>query len=102
MVPFDSYSIYYHSAPQYKWQVMVDLYMSNEFSGRVFFMKTGQPLPANRLRNGKPIIHYPVSEFSNILMIMAMDKPLYISVVESNGIGFISTGNELAGDLDNT
>ncbi len=100
MVPIDSYQIYYHSAPSYKWQAMVDFYFKNEFAGRAFFMKTGESLPANRIRNGKPVIHFPVSELGNLLLVMTMDKPVYLSVNESNGIGYITTSNVSEGDLD--
>jgi len=100
MKAFDSYRIYYHSAPAYKWQVMVDLYNGPEFVGRAMFMKRDQPIPANFLQNGKPRIHYSIDDFSNILHLLAIDKPLYISLVEANGTGLISTGPEWVGDLD--
>lgn len=100
MKEFDSYRIYYHSAPQYKWQVMLDFYKGPDFVGRALFMKSGEPLPANFMQNGHPRIHYSIADFQSILQILAMDKPLYISLVEVNGIGMISTGSEWAGDLD--
>lgn len=100
MREFDSYRIYYHSAPQYKWQVMLDLYKENDFIGRALFMKSGVPLPVNFVQNGNPRIHYSISDFPHIMLIMAMDKPLYLSLVAENGIGMISTGSEKVGDLD--
>lgn len=99
---FDSYRIYYHSAPQYNWQVMLDLYQGNSAVGRALFIKNGIPLPANVLRDGKPLLHLPINDFHNILLILALDKPLYISLVPGNGIGTISTSTEAIGDLDKT
>jgi len=100
MNEFDSYRIYYHTAPQYNWQVMLDLYKGTGFVGRALFMKRGQPLPANVMQGGKPLLHYSVDDFHNVLLILALDKPLYISLVPSNGIGAISTSGESIGELD--
>lgn len=102
MNEFDSYRIYYHSAPQYDWQVMLDLYKGPTFVGRALFIKTGRPIPANVMRNGKPLLHYAVGDFHNVLLILALDKPLYVSLVPANGIGAISTSGESIGDLDRT
>ena len=100
MYEFDSYRIYYHSAPQYNWQVMLDLYKGSSVVGRALFMKSGQPISANVMQNGKPVVHYSINDFHNILLILAMDKPLYISLVAANGIRAISTSNEPIGDFD--
>ena len=103
MSQFDSYRIYYHSAPQYDWQVMLDLYMGNAPVGRALFMKTGRPIPANFMMAGEmPCLHYSISDFHNIMLILVMDKPLYISLVPANGIGTVSTSGESIGDLDRT
>lgn len=53
MYEFDSYRIYYHSAPLYNWKVTLDLYRGTVFAGRALFMKPGQPLPANVMQGGQ-------------------------------------------------
>ena len=102
MNEFDTYRIYYHTAPQYSWQVMLDLYKGASFVGRALFMKRGQPLPANVMQGGRPLLHYSIDDFHNILLVLALDKPLHVSLVASNGIGTISTSGEPIGDLDRT
>jgi hypothetical protein len=98
---FDSYRIYYYSAPQYNWKVTLDLYNGNGFVGRVLFMKSGLPIPANVvMQNGKPLLHHSIDDFHNILLVLALEKPLYINLVAANGIGTISTSSESVGDLD--
>jgi hypothetical protein len=97
---FDSYRITYYTAPLSKYQVMLDLYFGSYFVGRVLFMKKSQPIPANVIQNEKPLLHYSIDDFNNILLILALDKPLYVSLNTSNGIGAISTSNEAIGDLD--
>jgi len=47
MTEFNLYRVYYYSAPQYNWDVRIDLYMSAAAVGTLFFMKAGQPTPAN-------------------------------------------------------
>lgn len=102
MSEFDSYSIHYHTAPQYNWQVVVHLHKGGVSQGWVLFMKRGQPLPANVMKGGKIVLHYSIDDFPNILLILAMDKPLYVSLNTSSGIGMISTSEEAIGDLDRT
>jgi len=44
MTEFNLYRVYYYSAPQYNWDVRIDLYMSGAAVGTLLFMKTGQPI----------------------------------------------------------
>ena len=39
---FNSYRLYYYTAPQYNWDVLVDLYNDSTWVGRLLFMKEGQ------------------------------------------------------------
>jgi hypothetical protein len=64
-------------------------------------MKRTKPLPANYAQpNGIPVVHYSIEELHNILLILAFDKPLWISLNTSNGIGMINTTSEPIGDLE--
>ncbi len=95
---FDTYRIYYQSAPQYSWQSRVYLYNNSSYVGRIMFMKPGIDLPANSEQHDRHVIHFPTSEFENIMEILRNEKPLYIHVVDSNGIGTISTSSEPVGE----
>ena len=52
------------------------------------------------MQGGKPLLDYSVDDLHNVLLILALDKLLYISLVPSNGIGAISTSGESIGELE--
>ena len=95
---FDSYRLYYHSAPQYQWQSRLFLYKNGGFAGSVFFMKEGVSMPENVEIGGQPRLHFPAAKFEEIMNVLRHEKPLYISLVPANGIGTISTTNEPIGE----
>ena len=98
---FDSYRLYYHSAPQYSWQSRLYLYNNGGFVGSIFFMKEGVSIPANIEVGGYPRLHFPAGKFEEIMNVLRHDKPLYIGLVPSNGIGTISTSSEPIGEEEN-
>ena len=98
---FDTYRLYYHSAPQYQWQSRLYLYNDGSYEGSIFFMKDGVDIPANTDIGGKPRLYFPTSKFEEIMNVLRHEKPLYISLVLSNGIGTISTSNEPVGEEEN-
>ncbi|MCY1719635.1 hypothetical protein OU798_04740 [Prolixibacteraceae bacterium Z1-6] len=95
---FDSYRLYYHSAPQYSWQSRLYLYNNGAYVGCVFFMKEGVSIPANTEASGKPRLNFPASKFEEIMNMLRHEKPLYITLVPTNGIGTISTSSEPIGE----
>lgn len=98
MSEFDSYRLYYHSAPQYQWQSRLYLYNRGAFVGSIFFIKEGVRMPANIEISGHPRLNFPASKFEEIMNILRHEEPLYIALVPSNGIGTISTSNEPVGE----
>ena len=99
---FDRYRLWYYSAPQYKYDVLIDLMTGYGRSGRLLFMKSEEPIPPNVLVEGWPKLHYSISDLPNMLAILALDKPLFVSLNPSNGIGLVATEAEEIGDLDLT
>jgi hypothetical protein len=95
---FNSYRLYYQSAPQYIWQSRLYLYNGGAYVGSVFFMKEGESIPANIEISGHPRLHFPSSKFEEIMNVFRHEKPLYIGLVPSNGIGTISTSSEPIGE----
>ena len=95
---FDAYRLYYHSAPQYQWQSRLYLYNDRAFVGSIFFMKDRANIPANIEVSGRPRIHFPAIKFEEIMNVLRHEKPLYISLNPSNGIGTISTSSEPIGE----
>ena len=98
---FNSYRLYYQSAPQYSWQSRLYLYNDGAYVGSVFFIKEGLNIPANVDAGGKPRIYFPSGKFEEIMNVLRHEDPLYISLVETNGIGTISTSNEPIGEEEN-
>jgi hypothetical protein len=95
---FNSYRLYYQSAPQYSWQSRLYLYNGGSYVGSIFFMKEGVSIPTNLEISGKPRLHFPASKFEEIMNIFRHEKPLYLTLVSSNGIGTISTSSEPIGE----
>lgn len=88
---FDSYQVWYYSAPQYKYRVMIQLYYNRNFIGRILFMKEGEVLPTNYQINNRPYLHYDMADYAPMMDMLRNEKPLYIQFVPENGIGFIGT-----------
>ena len=102
---FTKYRIYYQSAPQYNWQARVTLYNDNETPvGELHFKKEGVPIPANsfhfypRSDISSPTLYFPASKFEELMNILRYEKPLFITLAPSNGIGTISTYDEPIGE----
>ncbi|MEP7016039.1 MAG: hypothetical protein ABI925_11415 [Verrucomicrobiota bacterium] len=100
MTEFNLYRVYYYSAPQYKWDVRIDLYMSAAAVGTLLFMKTGQPIPANTIVGGIPRLHYSITDFAAMMSMIREEKPLFINLNEANGIGTICTSDEPVGEQE--
>ena len=98
---FNSYRLYYHSAPQYSWQSRLYLYNDSAFVGYIYFMKDENNLPANVEFGGHPKLHFPASKFEEIMSVLRHEEPLFITLVSANGIGTISTSNEPIGEEEN-
>jgi hypothetical protein len=100
MTEFNLYRVYYYSAPQYNWDVRIDLYMSAAAVGTLFFMKAGQPIPANTISGGIPRLYYSTRDFPAMMSMLREEKPLFVNLNEANGIGTISTSNEPVGEQE--
>ena len=98
---FDSYRLYYHSAPQYNWQSRLYLYNNGAYVGSIYFMKDDVSIPANDVVGDHPRLYFPAGKFEEIMNVLRHEKPLYISLVPSNGIGTISTSSEPIGEEEN-
>lgn len=98
MIEFTGYRLYYYSAPQYNWDATIILLRNGSPVASLVFMKVGQPIPANLSQSGQVRIHYSSIHLPNILNILRNEKPLFVSVVEGNKIGTISTTDEPIGE----
>jgi hypothetical protein len=98
MAEFNVYRVYYYSAPQYNWDVRIDLYMNDTEVGTLLFMKEGQAIPANSNPGGLPRVHFSVRHFPAIMTMLKEEKPLYLSLNSANGIGTILTTDEPVGE----
>ncbi len=97
---FNTYRLTYYSAPQYNWEVLVDLFNEGTWAGRLVFMKSVSAVPENAMQGKVAIINYPIGCFSDIMSILRREKPLFATVDPSTGIGYISTSDEPVGELE--
>jgi len=100
MTEFDSYRIYYYSAPQYSWDVRIDLYSARRFVATLLFMKAGQAIPANTVVSGSFRLHFAMAHFPGIMGMLREEKPLFVHLNASNGIGTIATSDEPVGEQE--
>jgi hypothetical protein len=100
MTEFNLYRVYYYSAPQYNWTARIDLYMSAANVGTLLFMKEGQSIPLNVITSGVPRLHYSVRDFPAMALMLREEKPLFVNLNETNGIGTISTSDEPVGEQE--
>ena len=100
MSQFNLYRVYYYSAPQYSWDVCIDLYMDGTPVGTLLFMKAGQVIPGNSSPGGVPRLHYSITHFPAIMSMLREEKPLYVSLNTANGIGAVSTTSEPVGEQE--
>ncbi|MGH3899080.1 MAG: hypothetical protein ACRDTA_12710 [Pseudonocardiaceae bacterium] len=58
--------------------------------GTLHFIKDGVALPAN-LGGPPPRIHFPVSQFNDVITTLRYEKPLAFNFTAGNGIGTVGT-----------
>lgn len=100
MAEFNNYRVYYYSTPRYSWDVRIDLYMDATPVGSAFFIKAGNPVPANASVGGIPQLYYSITHCPAIMSMLREEKPLYVSLNTLNGIGALSTSSEPVGDQE--
>ena len=100
----DTYRVYYHSAPQYDWEVRIYLYspgMSQQCY--LYFMKEGEAIPANTVAaNGNSAsVYFRSGRLADIRELLRNERPLRVTVNGTNGIATLSNEDyELVGDAD--
>ena len=100
MTQFNVYRVYYYSAPQYTWDVRIDLYSSAAAVGTLLFMKEGQSIPVNTIANGIPRLYFSIRDFPAVMTMLREEKPLFVNLNEANGIGLICTSDEPVGEQE--
>src|SRR2546423_4634043 len=100
MSQFNVYRVYYYRAPQSNWDARMDLYSSAAAVGTLMFMKEGQSIPANKISGGIPFLYYSIRDFPAMMSMLREEKPLFVNLNETNGIGSISTSDEPVGEQE--
>lgn len=102
MTPFDSYRMYYYSAPQYSWDARIDLFNGRKAVATLLFMKAGQAIPANTVNGSIFRLHFGIGHLAEIVALLRYEKPLYVHLNTSNGIGTLATSDEPVGEQEGT
>jgi hypothetical protein len=58
---------------------------------RVYFVRDGDALPANRLTGTTVLLNYPVSRLGDITAMLRYETPLYLHFNTDTRVGMIST-----------
>ena len=96
---FDAYQIFYYSKystpPPPFFEAIIQVYQGGVFVGRIAFYPDSGPIPANAtiapLGAPVPSIHYALSRFDDVIEILRQEKPLYLYLDTTSGIGIIAT-----------
>jgi hypothetical protein len=96
--PSDSYRPYCQGAPRYPSPFRLYLYRRKAFAGSIFFVKEGSGIPDNREVGGLPRLYFPAGRFEEIMSILRHEKPLFMKLTPSTGVGLVSTSNEPVGE----
>ena len=100
----DTYRVYYHSAPQYDWEVRIYLYSAGlSQQCNLYFMKEGEAIPANTVAasGNSASVYFRSGRLADIRELLRNERPLRVTVVGSNGIATLSNDDyELVGDAD--
>lgn len=106
---FDHYKLQYQSGDTDGCDAIVVCYeryrsSSGEYDykrvGFVKFYNDSHSLPDNRWSGDKPVINYRLDRFSDVMLILQNESPLYLKLAE-NGLGYIATDkHEPIGDSD--
>jgi len=86
---FDSYKIWYYSG--HSTAAYIQCYDGLRPSGSISFYKDDDTVPPNNRDNFK--IHYPISQFDDVIKILRYEKPLYL-LMTRDLIGWIGTSDQ--------
>ncbi|MCG7968283.1 MAG: hypothetical protein JAY63_16985 [Candidatus Thiodiazotropha taylori] len=86
---FDSYKIWQYSG--HKYEAVVYCFRANTRVGELIFHKDSVKLPQNRLQSDKPVIHFPISRFKDIISIIRHESPLCLFLNLDKQIGMVAT-----------
>lgn len=86
--PFDSYKLWYYSGN--KSAAYIQCYDELKPTGGISFYKDGDTAPTNNRDDFR--IHYPISQFDDVIKILRYEKPLYL-LMTRDLIGWIGTSD---------
>jgi hypothetical protein len=86
---FDSYKFWYYSGHPY--EALIYCYQGGKYVGRIVFFKDDSSIPQNANYSSGPSIHFPISRFNDIILILRYEKPLYLFLNLDNLIGIVAT-----------
>ncbi len=92
---FDAYQIFYYT--QYPsppgFEAIIQAYQAGVFVGRIAFYSGAVPPNGTIAPLGVtvPSIHYSLSRFNDVIEILRQEKPLYLYLDTTSGIGILAT-----------
>lgn len=89
---FDSYKVFYYTGGSV--ESMIHCYQGATYAGRIVFYKDDTSIPANANYYFGPSIHYPLSQFNDLISILRYEKPLFLSLNTSTLQGFVGTSEK--------
>lgn len=104
---FDAYQLFYYSkypsAPFF--EAIIQVYQAGVLVGRIAFFPDGGPIPPNGtitpLGTAIPSVHFALSRFNDVVETLRQEKPLYLYLDTSSGVGMVATmQNEPVGEQE--
>ncbi len=91
---FDTYQVFYYTGST-QFQAVIQVYASGVFNGRIgFYPDAGPVIPNGEIQPTGvkvPAINYALSRFESVMGMLRFEKPLYIYLDTTTGVGFLGT-----------
>ena len=92
---FDKFKVWYYSshAQDAYYDALIYCYQGTTQVGRIEFYKNevSPDILSSRVSNGQPVVRFRIERFHDVHQLLLHEKPLSLSVNETNGIGSIGT-----------
>lgn len=103
---FTSYKVYYFSgdsaAASYAAAEIDCFDATSTRVGALFFHASDAPLPAAESTMSGIYLHFPVTRFADVMMLLKEEKPLFLNFDDTNKWGYLATAFEPVGEQERT
>ena len=94
---FNRYSTSLYSGAQGDTEARIRCYDGDRHLGDISFQPDGT-VRANRMVAGRPELHFPLSQYNDVITTLRYEKPLHLMINTTALYGYVSTEKEPVGE----